>query len=238
MRPCLIFMLMAMAVVFTRSADANETYDGYDAFYATRPGKLFGEPVPTPTPGVVYSYKGEAGIHTSRQFMLEGKTVTVELSDDHITVNGKVYRFGHAVAFSGEHPSAIDPQSTDLFVVARTNNHPAVFCVEGSSDGSGEADRYKQIYMLVDPLKSKGRATFLHLPSLLSSCRAVSIAKDEKIIFPRNTYLLDKDQESRIGLLVSYYMFDGRRFMSAHDEVRLQFNHPEIPFQFSIQNSK
>jgi hypothetical protein len=108
--------------------------------------------------------------------------------------------------------------------------------MQGGSDGSGEADRYTQIYLLVNPLDPKGKATFLHLPSLLSSCRAVSTTKDGKLVFPRNSYLFDKAQESRVGLLVSYYTFEDRRFAPTLDEIRLRFTRPEIPFQFSIQD--
>lgn len=74
------------------------------------------------------------------------------------------------------------------------------------------------------------------VPSLLSSCPAVSKTKDGKLVFPRNSYLLDDARESRVGLLVSYYAFEGRRFTPVLNEIRLRFTHPEVPFQFSIQD--
>ncbi|WP_258002338.1 hypothetical protein [Burkholderia sp. WAC0059] len=92
--------------------------------------------------------------------------------------------------------------------------------------------------MLVDPLAPKGRAPFLHLPGLLSSCRAVVETKDGRFAFPRNRYLPDDAQASRIGLLVSYYSFEDRHFVPTPDpdEIRLRFAEPEIPFRFSIQD--
>jgi hypothetical protein len=87
--------------------------------------------------------------------------------------------------------------------------------MQGGSDGSGESDRYTQIYLLINPLAPKGKATFLHLPSLLSSCRAILETKDGKLAFPRNSYLFGDAQESRVGLLVSYYTFEDRRFPPA-----------------------
>jgi hypothetical protein len=39
--------------------------------------------------------------------------------------------------------------------------------------------------------------------------------KDGKLAFPRNSYLFGDAQESRVGLLVSYYTFEDRRFPRA-----------------------
>lgn len=228
-------MFAAVLAAFAGGAHAAGIYDSYDAFYAAHPGSVFGEPIPA-KPGVVYSHPDDRGIYTQRHTTLEGKAVGVELGEDHITVNGRVYRYASAVTFPGEHPSDIYPQTADVFLAARTDAHPAILCMQGGSDGSGEADRYTQIYLLVNPLDRKGKATFLHLPSLLSSCRAVSTTKDGKLVFPRNSYLFDKAQESRVGLLVSYYTFEDRRFAPTLNEIRLRFTRPEIPFQFSIQD--
>lgn len=222
-------------VAFAGRGQATQIYESYDAFYSAHPGSEFGEPIQA-KPGFVYSYPGEESIHTWRQATLGGKAVSVELGEAHITVNGRIYRYASAVTFPGEHPSAVDPQTAEVFLAARTDAHPAVLCMEGVSDGPGEADRYTQIYLLVNPLGPKGKATFLHLPSLLSSCRAISTTKDGKLVFPRNSYLFDKAQESRVGLLVSYYTFEGRRFAPTLNEIRLRFTRPEIPFQFSIQD--
>jgi hypothetical protein len=164
-----------------------------------------------------------------------GRAVRITLAEDRVTINGKTYRYSSAVTFPGEHPSDIYPPSADVFVASRTNTHPAVLCMQGGSDGSGESDRYAQIYLMVNPLAPKGDATFLHLPSLLSSCRAVLETKDGKLVFPRNTYLIGATQQSRVGLLVSYYTFEDRRFTPTLSEMRLRFTQPEIPFQFSIE---
>jgi hypothetical protein len=237
MRRGLVLASTAALVAFASDAHATETYDSYDAFYAGRPGAVFGEPIPPAKPGVVYSYPGTEGIHTWRQAKLGRQAVSVELGEDHITVNGKNYRYANAVTFPGEHSSPVDPQTANLFLAAQTKSRASVLCMEGSSDGSGEADRHTQIYLLVNPLGSKAKAVFLHLPSLLSSCRGVSTTKDGKLVFPRNSYLFDRAQESRVGLLVSYYTFQDRRFIPTHTEIRLRFDQPEIPFQFSVENN-
>lgn len=236
MRPGLLMASMAVLVAFASGAHATGTYESYDAFYAAQPGAVFGEPIPPAEAGVVYSYPGTEGIHTWRRANLGRQAVSVELGEDHITVNGKIYRYANAVTFPGEHPSAVDPQTANLFLASKANSHAAVLCMEGSSDGSGEADRYTQIYLLINPLRSKAKATFLHLPSLLSSCRGVSMTKDGTLVFPRNSYLFDRAQESRVGLLVSYYTFQDQRFIPTRNEIWLRFDQPEIPFRFSVED--
>ena len=108
--------------------------------------------------------------------------------------------------------------------------------MQGYGSGSGEAGRHRQIFLLVNPLARK--PTFLHLPSLLSSCRAVAATKDGKLAFPKNSYLFDDARESRVGLLVSYYTFQNQRFVSApaSNQLRLRFTAADIPFRFSVED--
>ncbi|MGV2291754.1 hypothetical protein AAHK20_23790 [Trinickia sp. YCB016] len=227
-------VLAAALAALAGGACAAETYESYDAFYVARRGAVFGDPIKS-KPGIAYSSPGEQGIYTELRANLEGRAVRITLGENRITVNGKTYRYASAVTFPGEHPSDIYPPTAEVFLTGQTSAHPAVLCVQGGSDGSGESDRYTQIYLLLNPLARKGKVTFLHLPSLLSSCRAVLETRDGKLAFPKNNYLLDDAQESRVGLLVSYYTFEDRHFAPVLNAIRLRFTHPEIPFQFSIQ---
>jgi hypothetical protein len=225
---------MATIIAFSETSRSAETYTRYEDFYAERPGALFEGPIKFDR-GVAYTLPNEAGSHVQIQSSIEGKSVRITVAPDRVTFNGRTYRFVDAVAFPGEHPTNIYPLSADVFLAPQTKDHPTVFCMQGGSNGSGEANRHTQIYLLTDPLMHKGKSSFLHLPSLLSSCRAISIAQDGKIVFPKNTYLFDDQQESRVGLMLSYYTFEGRRFTPIHRDIRLRFAHPEVPFQFEIQ---
>ncbi|CAN0617658.1 conserved exported protein of unknown function [Burkholderia multivorans] len=227
-------MLAATLVAFTAGARAAEVYDSYDVFYAAQPGAVFGDPIKHDA-GAAYSYPGESGLHTERRATLGASAVRIDLAPDRITVNDKTYRFARAIAFQGEYASDIHPASAKVLTAPKVKGRPAVLCVEGGSNGSGESDRHRQIYLLVNPLASKGKATFLHLPSLLSSCRAVLATKDGRLVFPKNSYLFDDAQETRVGLLMSYYTFENRRFVPALNAIRLRFTRPEIPFQFSVE---
>ena len=227
--------LAAVLATLAGTTRASETYESYDAFYATRPGAVFSHPI-KPKPALAYSYMEENGIHTELRATLDGKAIRIAVAKDHMTVNGKTYRFARAVTFPGEHPSDIYPPGADVFLASGTSSHRASLCLEGDSSGSGESNRHKQIYLLVDPAASGRKAVLLHLPSLLSSCRAVAEIRSGKLAFPSNRYLFDNAEESRIGLHVRYYTFENGRFVRTGDEIRLRFVEPEIPFRFSVQD--
>ncbi len=231
-------LLVALATL-SSSAYAVQWYDGYDAFYSAQPGAVFGDPInfdPDPVEKgatVVYSYPGKPGIFTKLRTRLDRTTLNIELWKDRTVINGKGYRLASASTFPGEHVSDISPESAKVFIAARTNSHPPLLCIEGHANASGEAgSRYTQISLLVDPLARK--PTLLRLPSLLSSCRAVRVLNNGKLAFAANSYLYDEKREARVGLLISYYAFEDRRFVPTLNEIRLQFRQPEIPFQFSV----
>jgi len=226
---------MGALAILSGSANAAQVYDSYDAFYAAQPGAVFGAPIEQDADSI-YSLPGEQGIYTHLRSALDGKTVRIDVAENRITVNGKTYRFARATTFPGEYAIDIDPASARVFLARGTRIRPSLLCLEGDGSGSGEADRHKQIFLLLDPLARN--AAWLHLPSLLSSCRAVVATNYGRFAFPKNSYLFDETQESRIGLLVSYHTFAHRRFASvpAPKQVRLRFTHPEIPFQFSVQD--
>jgi hypothetical protein len=128
----------------------------------------------------------------------------------------------------------IYPVDVDVFVAERAGDRPPVLCLEGQPNGSGEADRYEQIFLLIDPLGH--HPAFLHLPSLLSSCRAIRVTAGGQIAFPKNSYLLNEAQDTRIGLRVSYFTFERGQFVPTNQETRLRFVSPENPFEFAPQD--
>jgi hypothetical protein len=222
----------ALATVSTGTY-AAQTYDSYDAFYTGQPGAVFSEPLKQET-GAVYSRPGEEGTYTDLHTAFAGKAIGIQVASNHITVNGRAYSFARATTLPNGPVGNIYPDSSKVFVAARAGNRPPLLCVEGQGSGSGEADRYQQIFLLVDPLSRK--PAFLHLPALLSSCRAVVATKDGHLAFPKNSYLLDEAQGARIGLLVSYFTFEGGHFAPTNNEIRLRFASPENPFKFSRQD--
>ncbi|RQR54309.1 hypothetical protein DIE21_08575 [Burkholderia sp. Bp9140] len=229
-------MWAAILAAFASSAHGSTTYGSYDAFYAAQSRAAFGGPIEHDA-SVLYSDRG-GDIYGDFSVESDGKTVHVELAGNRIAIGGKIHRFSNATTFPGEHPVEIYPGSASVFFAQGMRHRPSALCVEGSGSGSGEANRHQQIYLLINPFAAKKRVTFLHLPSLLSSCRAVLATQDGKLAFPKNTYLLDDAQASRIGLLMSYYAFEKRRFVPVLNDIRLRFMRPDVPFQFSVQDKE
>ncbi|MBB2928775.1 hypothetical protein [Paraburkholderia silvatlantica] len=226
-------MLVAMFFAALTNVYATDIYDDYDAFYATQPGALFNAPLKHEE-GKIYSNDGENDIYSNFQEIIGGKTIDILISSNQITVNKKTYKFSQATAFPGLRTVDIYPGAARVFVSERKSNHPQLLCLEGNGSGSGEADRYQQIYLLMAPLTRK--PAFLHLPALLSSCKAVLAMTDGRIAFPNNTYLWNEAKDARVGLLVAYYAFDHARFNPINKEIRLHFLTPENPFEFSKLN--
>lgn len=236
----IVTILAVALLVLARDATAA-SYDGYDAFYAARPNSVFrtsvereGDPN-IPGAHVLYAYPGKPGEFAALHAELGKKALALELWQDRIVVNGRTYRFARAKAFPGEYASDIFPDSADVYIAERANVHPPLICVEGNGSASGEAaSRYRQVFMVVNPLSRK--PAFLKLPGLLSSCRAVVVTSDGKLAFPKNRYLFDDANAVRTGLLANYYTFEGHRFARTRESFRLKFTTPENPFQFSLQD--
>ncbi|VWC22631.1 hypothetical protein BPS26883_05955 [Burkholderia pseudomultivorans] len=234
-------MLVATLTVLSAQGHA-QSYVGYDAFYADRPGAVFGAPLEherdahEPDAKVLYVDPDEPGVFAQRQAKLGRRTFDIALWGDRIAIDGRTYRFADAIAFSGAFAAPIYPGSAEVFVAGRTDIHPPLLCVEGHGSASGEASsRYTQILLVIDPLARK--PVLLLLPRLLSSCRAVVATHDGTLAFPGNRYLFDDAHALRIGLLVSYYRFDGRHFVPTGDTLRLRFVEPDNPFRFSLQRA-
>ncbi len=227
-----------MTALVIASSNASSQSHHYDTFYGDQPGAVFNAPIEhrhdpsTSNAHVVFSYPGQKGYFSELQTILGTKRLKIQVWQDRIVVNGKSFRFSRAIAFPKEQATYIFPDSSEVFVAAPAASHPPLLCVSGHGSASGEASsRYQQIFLVIDPLARK--PTLLQLPGLLSSCRAVVITKDGKLAYPRNSYLYDDAEESRVGLLLSYYTFDGRRFAPTDNALRLRFSEPENPFQFS-----
>jgi hypothetical protein len=144
-------ILMAALAALSGGAHAAHRYDSYDEFYAAQPGAVFGAPVAQEA-GSVYSHPGEQSIYMHLRSALDGKAVRIDVAENRITVNGKTYRFTRATMFPDEHAVDVYPAGTKVFLAAGTSNRPSAMCVEGDGSGSGEADRHKQIFLLLDPL--------------------------------------------------------------------------------------
>lgn len=229
----IISTLATTFIAISASAHAADIYDDYDAFYSTQTGALFKSPIKQDEENI-YSNFGGNGIYTELKTSIDGKSEKIQVLSDHLIVNKNTHKFAQAMTFPNERAVDIYPGSARVFIAEATGNRPSLLCLEGNGSGSGEADRYQQVFLLMAPLARK--PVFLHLPALLSSCRAVLATTNDKIAFPKNSYLFNEAKNTRIGLLVSYFTFDHGKFAPTGKEIRLHFINPENPFKFSRQD--
>ncbi|WER45217.1 hypothetical protein CupriaWKF_13005 [Cupriavidus sp. WKF15] len=230
-------ILAATLILLAGDCIAAPAYESHDAFYADQAGAVFHDPIRSDA-GIAYAYPDKPGIYIQLRSELEGKPVNIEVAGNRVIVNGRVYRFSRATTFPGEHALDIVPTSALVFLAQRTDYRPPLLCVEGHSNRSGEAGRHTQIYLLIDPIRQNGKATFLHLPSLLSACRAVVSTRSGGISFPKNSYLFDDAREARVGLQLDYYSFERGRFTPTGTVIHLKFSQPDNPFAFSPQEGR
>lgn len=235
--------LAALCLIFTsmpaRAQATAVVHEGYNDFYASQPGAVFGKPLDIDT-RTIYSYEDRPGMYVDTSTSINGVRVKLEVGQDRVVVNGRSHRFAQARTFKGERAIDIYPATASVFIADGGGKHPAQLCVEGSGSGAGEASRHIQVYLLSNPLGVGGKPRMLHLPSLLSSCRAVVANDSGELAFPKNTYLTDAQKTARTGLLLSYQTFLGRhygRFAAAERKpLRLTFVEADNPFRFVVDD--
>lgn len=225
----IISVLLAASSFISTCAYAAKIYEEYDAFYAEQSGAIFKTPLKQDR-SRVYSNSGEDGIYAELQATIHGRSVKIQIASNYLSINKKTYRFVQATSFPNEHAGDIYPGAAEVFVGQSPDNRMPLLCLEGRGGGSGEADRHQQIFLLINPFGLK--PAFLHLPGLLSSCRAVLATHTGHVAFPKNSYLWNAAQDARTGLQMSYFTFERGRFNPTNMEINLRFVTPENPFAF------
>lgn len=225
-------ILLTVSSFISTYAYAEKTYDDYDVFYADQSGGIFKTPLKQDRTNV-YSNSNEDGIYTESRATINGRSVKIQVASSYLSIDNKTYRFAQATIFPDEHSGEIYPGAAKVFIAESPDNRSPLLCLEGHGSGSGEADRHQQIFLLINPLGHK--PVFLHLPGLLSSCRAVLATHNGQMAFPKNRYLWDAVRDARTGLQISYYTFEHGRFNPTNKKIDLRFVTPENPFIFYRQ---
>ncbi|WP_321910158.1 MULTISPECIES: hypothetical protein [unclassified Paraburkholderia] len=225
-------ILLAVSSCISTYAYAEKIYDDYDAFYADQPGAIFKTPLKQDRRNV-YSNFGENGIYAEIRATINGRPARIQVASGHISINKKTYRFAQAITFPNEHTGDIYPGTAEVFIAKGLDNRSPLLCLEGHGSGSGEANRRQQIFLLMNPFGHQ--PVFLHLPGLLSSCRAVLATHNGQVVFPQNSYVWNATQDARTGLQISYFAFERGRFAPTSKKINLRFVTPENPFTFYRQ---
>lgn len=235
-----IMAIFVAGFALSCGAQTLQRYEDYETFYMAQSRRLFEEPIEWSDRNALYVETDKEGVFNEGAVKWMGRKYDFRLYGNHFRLRGKRYLLRDAKAFKNEFPSDIDPSTAEAFVGGASASKNAL-CVEGYSNGSGEkASRHVQVYLLL--VSPQGQETFLHLPSLLSSCRAIVLSEDGEILFPSNSYLPEgwflHEDGKRTGLLLSYFTYKKNRFIKTDRRIELKFETEEVPFVFSVQSAE
>jgi hypothetical protein len=230
-------LLCAAALTLLASAacasDAK-IFDGYDSYYTSLPNAIFHKATKEGFESSFYDEKD--GLEVELDTTVGGRKMSIVIGDGVFELNGVRHAFKDAVTFQGESSSGtIPPTGFNVYISDKQRDAKPLICLEGVANGSGEYDRYKQVYLIVNPTAPK-RAAVYHLASLFASCKALVRTGSNGIAFPANDYLTNATDKSRIGVISRYYKIADGVFVPTGEATRLLFEAPDSGnvFRFSV----
>jgi len=243
-------LLLAMILLgpFSGSAGARTVYgsttgNGYAELFAERSGRVFTAPAYSERGhSVRHIYvseedyaRGETEDPRSRfQPYVDGRDVDVWLAYGYVAVGERSFRFADARIFDGETSSPPHhPMHADLHVAPRHGERPAMFCIESHPGDDDAGVSTTPLFLLVDPLAT--RARLYRLPSLYTSCAAVTATADGQLSFPAIRHVRDENGQP-VGVRLTDYRIDGERFVETGRVRTARFVAPPDPYRFVVDS--
>jgi hypothetical protein len=223
--------MLAIPAAFARD---GRVFDGYDSYYGSIPNAVFHKAAKEGFGSSFYDEKD--GLEVELDTTVGGKSMSIVIGDGFFELNGVRHAFKDAVTFQGESSlGTIPPTGFNVYISAGQKNAKPLVCLEGVANGSGEYDRYKQVYLVVNPTTPR-KATVYHLASLFASCKALTRTSGGDLAFPVNDYLTNPSDNSRIGVVSRYYKIADGAFAPTGQTTRLLFENPDSGnvFRFSV----
>jgi hypothetical protein len=202
---------LALALALTSVAVQAQTFEGYDAYYASLPRPVFAQKGSivllsqwTNKGELLQLWRGEKDGHDVR---LAGLTLKLD---------GRTLRLDRAVAFPRETPATLSSSAT-LYLAGEWG------CLEGSPQGaSGSATRHTFVYLL----NLGAKPGVVLLPTLFASCLGVRRDAQGSLLFDEATYVNEPGAELPTGVKFHEFRLDGTKFTDTGREVRARF--PEL----------
>lgn len=215
--------LLAAAMSMAHAADGEaNVFEGYDDFYSSLPSRLFS---PADLRKVARGGLGEpAGDFW--KFTLDGGAAHVlELRGPDVILDGRRIAAARAIRFEGE------PPAPSLGRTARVFANEEAVCVEGvPSSASGTAVRHVRVWLIKQPYGPQAQR--FELPSLFASCLALSRDPDG-IGFFKASYRWPEGQPEALGLTLTPWRLQGRRFVPAGEPRTTTFVEPGNLYRFT-----
>lgn len=216
--------LLAVLLFSPVIAQAATVFDGYEAYYATLPNRLFkGQGVELQP----YSLKGDAQVRFGWQGNVNGRQNKIDVRDGLLVINGRTLNRSRIKVFADEIAS-----DSDLGLGTTAYFASGWTCVENTpSTASGSAVRHKAVYLIKQTGKTHKE---WKLPSLFASCAAVRF-QGNLVIFDKVTYRYSDGQDEPQGVEFTEYIIKDNKFVVTPSKRSATFVEPGNVYKFSIK---
>jgi hypothetical protein len=205
-------------------SQATTIFDGYEAYYASLPNRIFQSPGIKLEP---YSVLGDDTTRFGWHGMAAGRQQKVEVRDGQLKLNGRPLALKLVKTFPDEVANNMD---LDRGTIAYFEQNWT--CVENTpSSASGTAVRHQAVYLI----RHKGKKQEIwKLPSLFASCVGVRL-QNNLVHFDKAEYRYQDEQEEPQGLVLKEYIIQGNKFVATGNRQLTNFVEPGNVYKFSVK---
>lgn len=215
---CLAALFLLPAVT-----SAATVFDGYEAYYASLPNRMFQSQGIALQP---YSLEGDDVVRYAWQGKAAGRHQRIELRDGRLQINGRFLLPKQVKAFPDETVS-----ETDLGAGTAAHFAAGWLCVENTPpSASGTAVRHKSVYLI----KQEGKQhRGWKLPGLFASCSGIR-QQGRLILVDQARYRYLEGQDQPAGVVFDEYRIRGDRFVATGHTRTSTFVEAGNVYKFSV----
>jgi len=235
------YIFSSLFFFLSSALHATTIFTSYETYYSQLNGGIFTKALEKSTEE--YSMKDEHGMcgeddSCQDQFGVLGSKkirLTFSLTKGIFKINGWHFSYKNAKALDDVKNSSdeVSLHEISAYVAEKNNNHPDMVCIEGYYMGS-KRFRLSEVFLIINPLDSKKKIQFFHLPNLHSSCLAIQGESKNSFSYPNNNYIPQDDIDQSTGLIIKWQTITNNTVHSSGRETKLRFIEIGNPFKFSI----
>jgi hypothetical protein len=226
----LLWLVSALSLAeepITSKSESATVYEGYEAFYQSRPDSLFNVADQKPLANGKSS-SGRYLLNWMGKIDPRGKLRKIELDGADILVDGRRFLASRAKVFAGEFAATALGSRANLYAT------PDYICIEGvPSSSNGTAQRHVQVSLIEHPFSRKG-ATRYELPSLFNSCLGIYHGSQGQIRFFQATFEWLEGQDEPKGVIFTEHLLDNGQFRATGTVLKSSYTEPGNVYRFTV----